>query len=82
MKCHCHIVKENSDICDASRDRCYCTQLKGHEGNHIACGSSRCEIYEWPQDADMQKAINELSAFGIDAEATKAFIIKHINKGK
>ena len=82
MKCHCHIAKDETNICDAIYDGWYCTQIKGHEGNHIACGFSRCEAREWPQDNAMQKAINELSAFGIDAEATKAFICKHISKGK
>ena len=82
MKCHCHIAKENSYICNASCDGWYCTQVKGHEGNHIACALSRHEMYEWPQDNAMQKAIDEMGAFGIDAEATKAFICRHINKGK
>lgn len=30
----------------------------------------------------MQKAIDEIGVFGIDAEATKAFICRHINANR
>jgi len=44
---HEHGVDGNQ--CDAIGDGWGCTRIKGHDGDHIACSSQRCNIFHWPR---------------------------------